>query len=101
MNGRGLTILEILISLSIIAIVTGIALPSFATLRAQSRLNAAARQIVLDLKVARARAIGDLAGHRVRFVVRAPTYQHQRQRGDGSYADDGAPVALPDGVGVE
>ncbi len=101
MTSRGLTILELLVVTALIGILTAIALPSFGGMRSQWRLNAAARQVVMDLKVARTRAMADVTGHRVRFAVRGATYQPQRQATDGTYADDGAAVGLPEGVGID
>ena len=101
MTARGLTVLELLVTLGLVGLLAAIALPSFGAMRARARLGAAARQVVMDLKLARTRAITDVASHRVRFPALSSSYQHQRQGSDGRYADEGAPVPLPEGVGIE
>jgi len=101
MHVRGLTILELLVALALLGTLAAIALPNVTALRSRWQLSAAARQVVMDLKVARTRAIADVANHRVRFAVQGSSYQAQRQGPDGSYANDGVPVALPDGIAID
>ena len=57
----------------------------------------AARQVVLDLRVARMRAIAENVNRRVVFPSGAEGYQHQRKSG-AVYVDDGVIVRLPRGI---
>lgn len=98
MNTRGLTVLELLVVVALLGIVGAMATPNIGAWRAQWRLAAAARQVVMDLKVARTRAIADVGGHRVRFAVAGANYQHQVQTSGGLYVDEGVAVSLPDGI---
>jgi len=80
MATRGFTVLELVIVLGLLATLTGTALLKGPRLIAGWRLAAAARQIVMDLKLARARAILTSATHRVHFLSADSTYRHERQR---------------------
>ena len=99
-NPDGFTLLELLIAVALIAILTGAALLGYQRTLAGARLNAAARQVVMDLKLTRARALLDGATHRVRFTVPGRSYQHERQRPDGGYEAAGPPTDLPADVDV-
>jgi len=96
----GFTLLELLVAVSLASVLTGAALLGYQRMLASWRLDAAARQIVMDLKLARARAILDSATHRVRFAVPGGSYQHERQRPSGAYEASGPPTALPADVEV-
>lgn len=96
----GFSLLELLIALSLAAVLTGAALPGYQRLLAGWRLSAAARQVVMDLKLARARAILDSATHRVRFAVPGTSYQHERQRPSGAYAPSTPPTQLPPDIEI-
>jgi type IV fimbrial biogenesis protein FimT len=100
MPQRGFTLLELLIAVLVFAVVGAIAAPAYRRALAGWRLSAAARQVVLDLKIARARAILDSATHRVRFSVPGNSYQHERQRPSGTYEPAGPPTDLPSDVAV-
>jgi len=100
MSRRGFTLLELLIALCIFGVLGAIAAPAYRRALAGWRLSAAARQVVLDLKIARARAILDSATHRVRFSAPGSSYQHERQRPSGTYEPTGPPTTLPADVSV-
>src|SRR5262245_3253281 len=99
-TARGLTLLELLIALSLCAVLTGTAVLGLHRMLATWRLSAAARQVLMDLKLARARAILGSAAHRVRFPVPGTSYQHQRQRPSGTYESIGPPTELPPDVAI-
>lgn len=94
------TLLELLIALALAGVLIGIAVPALNRPRETWRLQAAARQVVMDLKLARARAIASGTSQRLRFAVPGAAYQHERQRAPGAYAASGPATALPDGVTV-
>ena len=100
MTDRGFSLLELLIAVALVAVLTGTALVTGPRLLAGWRLAAAARQIVMDLKLARARAILASATHRVHFAVSGTTYRHERQRPSGSYDPIAPPTSLPDDVAI-
>src|SRR5215468_10472521 len=96
----GFTLLELLIAIGLIAVLTGAALIGYQRALAGWRLNAAARQVVMDLKLTRARALLDGATHRLHFTVPGTTYQHERQRPSGVYESVGPLTELPRDVEV-
>jgi prepilin-type N-terminal cleavage/methylation domain-containing protein len=97
---RGFTVLELLIALALCAVLTGTALLGYRRLLSGWRLNAAARQVMMDLKLARARAMLTAATHRVRFVVSLARYQHERRRPSGTYEPIDPPTELPPDVEI-
>lgn len=97
---RGFTLLELLIALALAAVLGAGALLEYRRTLAGVRLAAATRQVVMDLKLARARAILGSATHRVRFPVPGTSYQHERQRISGTYEPTGPATPLPADVTV-
>ena len=59
--GRGFTLLELLVTVAVIAIVAGLAAPSFANLIRNGRLTSAANEMVAMLQTARSAAITNRA----------------------------------------
>jgi Tfp pilus assembly protein FimT len=94
----GLSVLELLTAVLIASILSGTAVLGYGRMLASWRLNAAVRQIVMDLKVTRSRAITENTGQRIRFVVPSSLYQRQRREASSAYADVGEPISLPDGI---
>jgi prepilin-type N-terminal cleavage/methylation domain-containing protein len=97
---RGFTLLELLIALTLCAVLSGTALLGYRRMLSGWRLNAAARQVVMDLKLARARALLSGATHRVRFAVPGASYQHERRRRSGTYEPIAPPTELPPDVEI-
>ena len=98
-DANGFTFLELIIVLTIAAILAGISVLSHQALRPGLDLNAAARQVAMDLKVMRIRAVSDHVNHRLVFTEETDSYQPQRRNGS-SYRNDGAPLSLPHGIVV-
>ena len=100
MSRRGFTLLELLIAVALAGVLSAVAVPAVQRQVERWRLGAAARQVVMDLKVARGRAILGGAAQRVHFAVPGGSYQLERQRPGGAYAPTGPATRLPDGVRV-
>jgi type IV fimbrial biogenesis protein FimT len=56
---RGLTLIELMVAVAIIAVMVMIALPSFQSTLSRNRLSGAAESLVQDLHLARSQALGD------------------------------------------
>lgn len=98
-RSAGLTLLELLVALALFGVLAAIALPDLRRTLAAWRLDAAARQVVMDLKLTRAQAIAGGVNQRLRFLPASPRYQRERQQG-ASYVAVGPPTALPEGIVV-
>jgi prepilin-type N-terminal cleavage/methylation domain-containing protein len=96
-TASGLSLLELIIVLSVASILAGIGVLEHQALRPRLNLGLAARQVVMDLKVARMHAVTDHVNYRIVFSSESRTYQAQRKSGHG-YNDEGLPVPLPDGI---
>jgi type II secretory pathway pseudopilin PulG len=89
--------LELIIVLSLIAILAGIGVLEHQALRPRLNLALAARQVVMDLRMARMHAVTDHVNYRIVFSSDSRTYQAQRKSGHG-FSDEGVPVSLPEGI---
>lgn len=99
MAQRGFTLLEVLMAIVLVGTLSAIAVPEIHQQLDRWRLSSATRQVVMDLKVARARAIAAGAAHRLHFAV-GGGYRLERQRISGTYGAVGPAVNLPTGVRV-
>ena len=95
-----MSLLEVLAALGLLAVVVGSALVVGEEMGSRLRLNSATRQIIMDLKLVRARAMTEGANYRLRFAEHATTYQRQRREGRRRYVDDGPAIELPSGIEV-
>ena len=95
----GFSLLELIIVLSLISILAGIGVLEHQALRPRLNLGLAARQVVMDLKLARMHAVTQHVNYRILFSNNNPTYQAQRKSGH-EYIDEGAPVSLPAGIAI-
>lgn len=67
-QAQGLTLIEMLIVIALLAVLAGMTVPTFSTKISYYRLNRAARQVVADLMAARQRAISHQASVQVLFA---------------------------------
>ena len=98
-NIRGFSLLELLVVVALIAILTGLAVLGHRGIRQQLHLHMAARQVMMDLKLARMRAVREHVNYRIAFAGGGAGYQMQRKTGS-AYRDDGAPTPLPRGIWI-
>jgi Tfp pilus assembly protein FimT len=96
-KARGFTVLEMIVVIGSAGVLAALSAPRLTAWLPDWRLDAAARQVVLDLRVARARAMAEQRARRILFAAIGDTYRRQ-QRVGSVYTDDGPPVALPRGV---
>jgi prepilin-type N-terminal cleavage/methylation domain-containing protein len=96
---RGISLLELLVVLALLSVLAGFAVLNHQAMRPGIDLRLAARQVVMDLRLARVRAVAENVSHRIVFPIGAGAYQHQRKAG-ASYADDGPAVPLPGGIRI-
>jgi len=66
-NKKGVSLIELLIVISIIAVMGGIAAPSFFSYQRTLRLRSASRQLASDIRFARQLAISKNTSHRLCF----------------------------------
>jgi len=74
---RGMTILELMIGISLAAVLLGLAVPSMADFVANQRITAATNQMITDLQYARLQAVT-----RNQNVVACPSVDQQRCSGN-------------------
>jgi prepilin-type N-terminal cleavage/methylation domain-containing protein len=96
-RANGFSLLEIIIVLSLMSILAAIGALEHHALRARLNLGRAARQVLMDLRMTRMRAVTDHVNYRLVFPRDSRTYQAQRKSG-GEYRDAGVPVSLPAGI---
>jgi len=91
----GLTLIELLVSLSLSVVLAGIAAPLIPAHYRQFQLSSAARLLATDVMRVRMKAIGENTQHRLIFT--SQSYQVQAGSGTG-FINDGVAVSLPRGT---
>jgi len=71
---RGLTLVEVVLTMAIIAIISAIAVPRYAGAASRYRVEAACRRIVYDLQTAQTRAVATSTAITVSFDTLAAAY---------------------------
>jgi type IV fimbrial biogenesis protein FimT len=85
---QGMTLTEILVTLAIIGMLVGIGLPTYTSQMPKYRLNAAARQVLTDLLLARKLAMSEV--HVVQVSFRQPHhYLIWQDRNDDGHINSG------------
>jgi prepilin-type N-terminal cleavage/methylation domain-containing protein len=99
LRGRGFSLIELIVVVALASILAALGVLAHQAVRPGLNLSMAARQVVMDLKVARMQAIARNTAQRVVFTSGGSRYQPQRKMG-ASYIDEGAAVELPSGIVV-
>ncbi len=98
-SDRGLSLLELLVVLVILAICVAVALPNVSGWIEKYRVSKAARQLVTDLQHARMRAVSHGLQHRVSFNIPKKTYaieEGNASNGSNAWVTIGSTRALAD-----
>jgi prepilin-type N-terminal cleavage/methylation domain-containing protein len=95
-NNRGITVMELMVVIALVAILATIAMPNFTATLPRLRLSDAARQIATDLQQIRMRAIAQNIPHQIAFS----TSTYVLQRCNGPCTDDSGAIELPTGITV-
>jgi prepilin-type N-terminal cleavage/methylation domain-containing protein len=96
-NKKGITLIELIIVMIIIAIGGALMVPGIGSWLPNYRLKSATRDIVSMMRVAQMKAVSTNTEYRVSFNPGAGTYILQRNSG-GVFFDEGASQALPTGI---
>ena len=100
MNNGGITLFEVLTALALTSILAGTAVANFRTTRHQWQLEVATRQIALDLRAARVKAIASSTTHRLRFEAPGSRYDREISTANRIFIRDGETRDLPRGTTV-
>jgi type IV fimbrial biogenesis protein FimT len=104
MNQKGITLIELVVVLVIIAIMAGLLAPNIGAWLPNYRLRSATRDIVSTMRTAQMRAVSNNVQYRVNFNVieigAANSYVLQRDSGAGVFVNDGAVQILPTGITI-
>jgi type II secretion system protein H len=98
MNKRGVTLIELVVVIAIIAIGAVLVVPGIGPWIANYRLRTATRDITSTLRVAQMRAVSNNTNYQVSFNTGAGTYILQRN--SGGWVDEGAAQTLPTGIRI-
>jgi prepilin-type N-terminal cleavage/methylation domain-containing protein len=83
-NGGGFTLMELIITMAIIAIVAFIAVPSFQRIAINGNLKTAVRDIASDFALYKERAVAENCMYRISLNVAGNSYQLQQCNNTGS-----------------
>ncbi len=99
MNKKGVTLIELIVVLVIIAIGAVLMVPNLRPWIANYRLRSATRDITSTLRVAQMKAVSNNLNYRVSFDGVAKTYILERSTG-GVWVNEGVTQILPTGISI-
>ncbi len=109
----GVTLIEMIVTVGILALLLGIIALNAATFLGPLRLSSAARQVAIDLQLTRMKAIAQNRKFRALFTAGGTTYQVERRNdadngwdlhalyGHGTTASSAASISLPQGAEIQ
>ena len=89
-NRNGFTLAEVVVTLSILAVMTAISIPSYISWIPRHRLQTSARQIYDDMQLAKIRAVKDNVNSRITFDIVNNNYTVFLDPNGNGIPDDGA-----------
>jgi prepilin-type N-terminal cleavage/methylation domain-containing protein len=98
MNKKGVTLIELVVVLVIIAVGAVLMAPNIGKWLPSYRLRTATRDIVSTMRVAQIKAVSTNLQYRVDFDVAGNSYKLQYQTTGGLWVDEGATRNLPTGI---
>jgi len=99
-NKRGVTLIELIIVMVIIAIGATLLVPAIGSWIPHYRLRSATRDIVSTMRTAQMKAVSTNTEHRVRFFNANRNYILERKVDENNWPPEGAQQTLPTGVGI-
>jgi len=99
MNKKGVTLLELIIVMVIIAIGATLMVPAIGSWIPHYRLRSATRDIVSTMRTAQMKAVSTNTDHRVSFNIANRSYLVQRRDGS-NWVPEGVQHTLPTGVEI-
>jgi len=100
MNQKGLTMIELIVVMVIIAIGATLMVPNIGRWLPTYRLKGATRDIVSAMRVAQIKAVSTNTWYRVSFNPGSNSYILQHQGSGGLWVDEGEAQAMPKGVQI-
>lgn len=82
----GYSLAEMLVVVAIIGLVSLVSVPQFISYQRSNRLKTSMRQVMSDLRIARAQAIALRTQTRIRFISNASRYFVEQQNADGTWS---------------
>jgi Tfp pilus assembly protein FimT len=104
LNERGITLVEIIVVIALIALMTAIAVPAMSTRMAHTRLVRATRDVAAELGAVRHLAISKNTPYRLSFTLQATPLTDSYARSyltGGTWTDDPATVSRSISSGVD
>jgi prepilin-type N-terminal cleavage/methylation domain-containing protein len=95
---RGVTLIEMLVTVAMTAVALSISVPQFRRLRGPYQVTAATHQVVAAVESARFRAIARNTRYRVSFAQQGASYTIEREATPNTFVAEGGTQALPSGV---